>query len=46
MGSHDSSTADDDFVEHCSLSSTANLSKDNEETNSGNVHLILNSFDT
>lgn len=40
--SHDLiSTIDDDLVEFSSLNSTVNLYKENEENNSGNVHLIL-----
>lgn len=33
---------DDDLVEFSSLNSAMNLCKDNDDNNSGDVHLILN----
>jgi hypothetical protein len=47
MISHDLtvSSTDDDFIEISSFNNNSNLSKDNEENNSGDVHLILNPID-
>lgn len=35
------SSIDEDFIEFSSLNSIVNLSKDQEDTSSGDVHLIL-----
>lgn len=34
-------SVDEDLVEFSSLNSTVNLCKDNEDNNSGDIHLIL-----